>query len=126
MVGDRAVAILKTDDMAETIRWYLAAGFELRDQFPGGDPTWCELARDGLVLQFLTGETPWPGTPTMTGCLYLYPTSVVAVHEELRDVIDLEWGIEDRDWGKRELVVRDPSGYFLTFAEDTTDELTSG
>ena len=33
MVADRAVAILKTDDMAETIRWYLAAGFELRDQF---------------------------------------------------------------------------------------------
>jgi hypothetical protein len=116
MDGDRAVAILKTDDMAETIRWYLAAGFELRDQFPGGDPTWCELARDGLVLQFLAGETPWPGTPTMTGCLYLYPTSVVAVHEELRDIIDLEWGIEDRDWGRRELVVRDPSGYFLTFA----------
>jgi hypothetical protein len=60
----------------------------------------------------------------MTGCLYLYPTSVVAVHEELRDVIDLEWGIEDRDWGRRELVVRDPSGYFLAFAEDTSDEPT--
>lgn len=87
MVADRAIAILKTDDMAETIRWYLAAGFELRDQFPGGDPTWCELARDGLRPR---------------------------------------WGIEDRDWGRRELVVRDPSGYFLTFAEDTSDEPTSG
>jgi hypothetical protein len=50
---------------------------------------------------------------------------VVAVHKELRDVIDLEWAIEDRDWGRRELVVRDPSGYFLTFAEDTSEEPTS-
>jgi hypothetical protein len=63
------------------------------------------------------------GTPNRT--VYLYPTSVVAVHEELRDVIDLEWGIENRDCGRRELVVQDPSGYFLTFAEDTGDEPTS-
>jgi hypothetical protein len=51
---------------------------------------------------------------------------VVAVNKELRDVIDLEWGTEDRYWGRRELVVRDPSGNFLTFAEDTSEEPTSG
>ena len=34
-------------------------------------------------------------------------------------MIDLEWGVEERDWGRRELVVRDPNGYYLTFAEDT-------
>ncbi len=119
MVEDRAVAILKTDDMAETIRWYHAAGFELRDQAPDTDPTWCELARDGLIVQFLAGETPWPGSPALTGCLYVYPKSVDAVHDELSRVIDIEWGIEEREWGLRELVVRDPNGYFLAFAEDT-------
>ena len=126
MAQDRAVAILKTQDMAETIRWYTAAGFVLRDHFPGPDPTWCELARDDLVVQFLAGDTPWAGTPAMTGCLYVYPASVDAVHDELSGVINLEWGVEDRDWGRRELVLRDPNGYFLTFAEDTTDEPTSG
>jgi hypothetical protein len=55
----------------------------------------------------------------MTGCLYIHPLSVTAVHDELRGVIDLGWGVEDRDWGRRELVVRDPNGYYLTFAEDT-------
>jgi len=124
MFQDRAVAILKTQDMAETIRWYTAAGFELRDQFPGDDPTWCEVARDDLVVQFLAGDTPWPGAPSMTGCLYIYPASVAAIHAELSGVIDLEWGIEDRDWGRRELVVRDPNGYFLTFAQDATEEPT--
>jgi catechol 2,3-dioxygenase-like lactoylglutathione lyase family enzyme len=119
MVEGAAHLILKTLDMAETIRWYTATGFELRDQFPDSGPAWCELARDDLVVQFLSGETPWPGAPAMTGCLYIHPPSVTAVHDELRGTIDLEWGIEDRDWGRRELVVRDPNGYFLTFAEDT-------
>ena len=33
-MGDRAAAILKTHEMAETIRWYAAAGFDVRDRFP--------------------------------------------------------------------------------------------
>lgn len=60
-----------------------------------------------------------PGRPALTGCLYIHPPSVTAVHDELRGVIDLEWGVEERDWGRRELVVRDPNGYYLAFAEDT-------
>ena len=38
----------------------------------------------------MAGETPWLGTPTMTGCLYIYLPSVAAVHDELSGVIDLE------------------------------------
>src|SRR6185295_6659414 len=118
MVEGAAHVILKTHDMEETIRWYNAVGFEVRDHFPG-EPAWCELARDDLVVQFLSGETPWPGAPMMTGCLYIHPPNVTAVYDELRGTIDLPWGVEDRDWGRRELVVRDPNGYYLTFAEDT-------
>ena len=116
-MGDRAVAILKTHDMAETIRWYAAAGFEVRDRFPGDNPTWCEVARDSVVLQFLSGDTPWLGAPMLTGCLYVYP-SVTAVAEELKGRVDLPFGVEVREWGRRELVVQDPNGYYLTFAED--------
>ena len=117
-MGDRAAAILKTRDMAETIRWYAAAGFEVRDRVPADDPVWCEVARDGLVLQFLSGETPWLGAPMLTGCLYLYPPSVAAVAAELKGRVDLPFGIEEREWGRRELVLHDPNGYYLTFAED--------
>jgi hypothetical protein len=115
-----AHAILKALDLAETIRWYEAAGFQLRDQFPSDQPTWCELARDNLVVQFLGGETPWPDPPVMTGCLYVYPPSVAAVRDAFDGVIEMEWGIEEREWGRRELVVRDPNGYFITFAEPST------
>ena len=61
MANGRAHIILKTLDMRGTIRWYTASGFELRDQFPSSEPTWCELMRGDLVIQFLAGDTPWPG-----------------------------------------------------------------
>jgi hypothetical protein len=73
-------AILKTDDVAGTIAWYRRVGFELRGVHPeDGEPTWCELSRDGVVLQFLGGETPWPEPPAFTGTLYFYPESVDAL-----------------------------------------------
>jgi hypothetical protein len=94
------------------------AGFELRGQVREvGKSTWCELARDGLVVQFLGGDTPWEGPPALTGCLYVYPVDVDAVYADVKDSLKPEWGIEERDWGTRELVLRDPNGYFVTFCE---------
>ena len=93
-------------------------GFELRAVHPDdGEPTWCERSRDGIVLQFLAGETPWPGPPTFTGTLYLYPASVNALFEEIKEHTPPARGPEDREWGSRELGLRDPNGYFLTFTE---------
>ena len=118
ILTDAPVMILKTTDVAATIDWYRLAGFELRAQAPEvGEPTWCELARDGLVVQFLGGDTPWEGPPTLTGSLYVYPVDVTAVYADVEDSIRAEWGIEERDWGTRELVLRDPNGYFVTFCE---------
>jgi hypothetical protein len=71
-----------------------------------------------VVLQFLGGDTPWPGPPPSTGTLYFYPESVDALYEEIKDHTPPAWGPDVRDWGARELGLRDPNGYFLTFTED--------
>ena len=71
MAIQRVSAILKTEDVPGTIEWYRRVGFHLEGVFPEtGEPTWCELSRDGVVLQFLGGETPWPEPPVFTGTLY--------------------------------------------------------
>jgi hypothetical protein len=54
------VAILKTGDIRRTEDWYRNAGSVLRAHHPERDPTWCELERDGTVLQFLSGGTRGP------------------------------------------------------------------
>jgi catechol 2,3-dioxygenase-like lactoylglutathione lyase family enzyme len=110
--------MLKTEDMAATLAWYERVGFEVRGRAPDdGTPTWLELERDGVVLQFLGGDTPWPAPPSLTGTLYFYPESVDDLHEHIRSDIEPDWGPEDREWGMRELGLRDPNGYFLTFTE---------
>jgi catechol 2,3-dioxygenase-like lactoylglutathione lyase family enzyme len=114
---DRVTAILKAEDVSATIEWYTQVGFRLRGRFPEEEPTWCELARDGVVLQFLGGETPWPGPPSFTGTIYLYPESVSQVYEAIKDHVTPAWGPEVREWGARELGLQDPNGYFLTFTE---------
>ena len=38
-------------------------------------------------------------------------------NEQNRDLVEIESGVEDREWGARELVLRDPDGYFLTFTQ---------
>jgi hypothetical protein len=111
-------AILKTLDVTRTIEWYRRAGFEIRGIFPDtGEPTWCEVSRDGVVLQFLGGETPWPEPPTFTGTFYFRPQSVDAFYAQIKDHTTPAWGPEVRAWGARELGLRDPNGYFLTFTE---------
>jgi hypothetical protein len=119
MPADRVTAILKSDDVPTTIAWYRRIGFEVREAFPNEDaPTFCEVARDDVVLRFLGGdETPWPDPPSFTGTIYVYPESVDALHEEIRGHTEPAWGPEDREWGARELGLRDPNGYFLTFTE---------
>jgi hypothetical protein len=113
-----AAAILKTLDVAQTIEWYRRVGFEIRGVFPeSGEPTWCEVSRDGVVIQFLGGETPWPEPPTFTGTLYFRPPSVMGLYEEIRRHTPPAWGPEVREWGARELGLKDPNGYFLTFTE---------
>jgi hypothetical protein len=115
---ESVVAILKSADVATTIEWYQRVGFALRSVYPeSGEPTWCELSRDGVTLQFLGGQTPWPGPPSFTGTIYFRPESVDALHEQIKDHTEPAWGPEVREWGTRELGLQDPDGYFLTFTE---------
>lgn len=118
MTDRPADLILKTTDMAATLEWYGRVGFEVRARVPAdGVPTWCELVRDSTAIQFLAGETPWPGPPALTGCLYVRPPSVDAVFAAVKDSVPTEWGVEERSWGARELTLRDPNGYYVTFTE---------
>jgi hypothetical protein len=111
-------AILKSNDVTRTVEWYMRMGFEIRGVFyESGEPTWYEVARDGGILQFLGGDTPWPGPPSFTGTLYFGPESVDALYEQIKEYTTPAWGPEIREWGTRELGVQDPDGYFLTFTE---------
>jgi uncharacterized glyoxalase superfamily protein PhnB len=109
---------MKVASVAESVRWYQLVGFEVSGDPPSADDTWAEVRYGSLVLQFLGGETPWPSSPTFTGCFYVHTTSVEEVFERVRETARPEWGIERRPWGAVELTLEDPDGYYLTFTQD--------
>lgn len=80
------------------------------------DPTWCEVSRDGTIL--FSRETPWDGPPRMTGTVYVHCGDVDLVLEQISEAIEVPWGVEEREWGARELVLVDPNGYYLTFTSE--------
>lgn len=115
-----AAAVLKVRSLPESLEWYQHAGFQVRGGTPDAEATWAEIGCENLVLQLLSGETPWEGDPRFTGCFYVYTSSVDRVYSEVKDTIAMEWGIEERAWGSRELTLTDPNGYFVTFCELST------
>jgi hypothetical protein len=118
----RPCAILKVRSIEGTVRWYADVGFAVREN---DGQSFAEVARAGLALQFLAGETPWPGEPALTGNFYVHVDDVVALHEAIQARVDIPWGIEVRPWGVIELTLRDPDGYHVTFTQPDPAKTTA-
>lgn len=118
-LSHRVVPALLVKDMNETLAFYRKLGFELSGCHPDQrNPTWAEVKRDGVVLQFHI--EPPRGTraePVFTGTLYFYPESVDALADELRTRVEFAWGPEVMEYGMKEFGVQDPNGYYLAFTE---------
>jgi hypothetical protein len=110
----RVCAIVKVRSIAETTKWYAAAGFKVLGV---EDDSWAEVGRDGLVLQFVTGATPWSDEPGLTGSFYVHVPDVSTVHADIATRIDAPWGVESRPWGAVEMTLCDPNGYHITFTQ---------
>ena len=118
-IGRRLVPALLVRSMGETLRFYERLGFRVIGCHPSEeDPSWAEVQRDDVTLQFHTEPPPGtPPTPVCSGTFYLFPRSVMELAEELRDKVEFAWGPEVMDYGARELGIRDPNGYYLAFSE---------
>lgn len=117
-LGQRLVPALLVRDMEETLGFYKKLGFRLTGCYPANRPTWAEVTRDSVTLQFHT-QPPHgtPPTPVFSGTLYVFPESVTALADEYRGKVEFDWGPEVMDYGMREFAVQDPNGYFLAFSE---------
>jgi uncharacterized glyoxalase superfamily protein PhnB len=117
-LGARVTPSLLVADMAASLRFYELLGFRLTGCSPGDAPTWAEVQRDGVIIQFFS-EAPdgVPAKPCLSGTIYLHPDGVDALAAELRRKVQFAWGPEDMPYGMREFAVQDPSGYFIAFTE---------
>jgi uncharacterized glyoxalase superfamily protein PhnB len=78
-----------------------------------------ELTKDAVVLQFYTDAPDnTPSAPILSGTIYLQVESIDEFVAALLGHVPVEWGPETMEYGRREIGVRDPSGYLLAFSAD--------
>jgi catechol 2,3-dioxygenase-like lactoylglutathione lyase family enzyme len=115
------IPILRMYDIAKTREFYLDyLGFtvEFEHRFHEGAPLFMGISRDGVSL-FLS-EHHGDGSPGSHICI-----DVGGLDDLLRELQSKNYrfmnpGIQEQEWGTRELTVYDPVGNHITFREPIT------
>jgi catechol 2,3-dioxygenase-like lactoylglutathione lyase family enzyme len=116
---------LPVADLEQTIAFYTGLlGFRIGVLYPDDEPTFCILDRDSVSLGFFTPDALRGAVTIGSADLYLAVDDVLALHDELKNGVPIEWGPEVYFYGRREFAVRDPNGYLLIFTEPTDDPPT--
>src|SRR6185503_7896057 len=90
-------------------------GFQLVSSFPGSA---C-MRLDDVEIMFSLPNEHLPFTrPMMTGSLYFKTDQVDVLWEHLKDRCQVDYRIEDFEYGMREFAIRDNSGYLLQFGQE--------
>ncbi|MDQ4121360.1 MAG: VOC family protein [Acidobacteriota bacterium] len=113
--------VLETKDVKRTIEFYVEVlGFKQAGVIPNKEnPTWTTLYKDSVYIMFARrNEHSTIPRPLMSGSLYLYTDNVDQLWNELKDKAEIEYPIENFDYGMREFAIRDCNGYLLQIGQD--------
>jgi len=106
------IPILAARDIAETIQFYGALGFEVVRLHEGFGAPYLLLRRDEVELHFVGAPGTDPGHND--GACYLRLADAQAVYDEWAPLgLGGVRAIRDTPWGMREFAVVDPSGNLL-------------
>jgi uncharacterized glyoxalase superfamily protein PhnB len=122
----KVVPMVHVPDVRRTVDWYREIGFDVTETYADG--------RDGLsfaMVSFGAGEVMFSaGGRTSTRYrrevdLYAYTEDVDALHERIKDRVEIVEGPHDMFYGMREVIARDLNGFWITFGRPlSAEELT--
>lgn len=106
--------ILHVPDVAAAVAWYEALGFEVLDLDPrDAEARWAHLAYGAGRVMFRAAPASGPASAD----LYIRIPAVDALHDALPGAVEVVSGPKDMAYGMRELTLRDPNGFAVTFGE---------
>jgi uncharacterized glyoxalase superfamily protein PhnB len=106
-----------TEDLKGTVDFYVEKlGFKCHEL--NEDWGWASLAVDDVELMLArpNEHTPYEKIG-FTGSFYFNTDDVDALWEQLKDKVNVCYGIEDFHYGMREFAVYDSNGYLLQFGQ---------
>lgn len=117
-------ARLGVTDLERELRFYESLGFEVERRKEGArvslegatftvEPFDDLRVKDGPLLE-------WEQRPGQLGAgvqLYILIEDVDGFASRVPPRVSQPWPVQDKPWGLRELTLRTPSGYLLTFAQ---------
>ena len=115
----RSVApMIHVPDVAATVAWYEALGFELIDaNDEGGEVDWAMVAWGEDAVMFNAGGRPANGERREVD-LYVTVENVDALHQRLKDHVEVVQEPNDTFYGMREFIARDLNGFWVTIGQD--------
>jgi len=100
-------------------------GFEVMVEFPEKKPTFAMLERDSVAIQIGGPEAAKSPANAPTCTFYFDVEDALALHEELKTKVAVEWGPEVYFYHRREFAFRDPDGHLIIISEETDDPVTA-
>jgi uncharacterized glyoxalase superfamily protein PhnB len=117
---------LMVEDVNQTVRFYEdVLGFKLDQSVPeSGQFDWASVRSGGVEIMFQARsslstdlpsfqELPTGGTLT----LFIQMTGIQELYGHTQPQVELVQELNETFYGMREFSIKDPNGYFLTFAE---------
>jgi uncharacterized glyoxalase superfamily protein PhnB len=113
----RAVPMLNVADVRATADWYRRIGFTVAATHEDeGDMNWALLTLGNSEVMLNAGGRPGTGERRDVD-IYIHIADVDKLYQELKDQVEVLEEPVDRFYGSREFVIRDHSGFWVTFGE---------
>ncbi len=110
--------MLWVPDVKEAIQFYVEKlGFVCSNYVP--EAGWGIVRRDGVsfMLAIPNAHTPFTGAQ-FTGSFYINTDDIDGLWELVKDKVEIEYPIENFEYGMREFAIRDNNGYMIQFGQE--------
>jgi uncharacterized glyoxalase superfamily protein PhnB len=119
-MNDRVTPMIHVRDVQATVAWYKDIGFTVNDTYgdDNGGLSFAIVSFGSTQVMFNSGGKS-SSEQRREVDLYTYTTGVDDLFERLKARVEIIEGPHETFYGKREFLIRDLNGFWITFAEDS-------
>ena len=116
-MAEGVVPMIHLPDVRAAADFYASIGFTILGTFEDeGEMSWADLGFGANRIMLNAGGRA-SDAPRREVDLYVTVDDVEAVHRRLQGRVEIVEGLNDSFYGHRLFIVRDPNGFWITFAQ---------